>query len=216
MTFLGTGKPIKLVDGILSPGPLGPLFPSQGSLWGHSESRPVYAAWTPQPIINTFFTLLWWWFLPEENVPEFQIQVPLVTSDVYEGGGGSTNVSVGFCIGCWRMSQLWYGPSFLMEFGRSGVKLLDLAYKSPGGKPPTTSVILVLHTLILQRLRSGSDGQEAPKPLNCRTSSYELKDHPWNWRHPHIMFASQLSWWWGCQALPLKERAFICLSKTAI
>lgn len=80
-------------------------------------------------------------------------------------------MSVGFCISCWRTSELCYGPSFLTEYGKPEVKLLELAYKSLGGKPPTTSVILVLDPLIFQKLRSESDGQEAPKPLNCRISS---------------------------------------------
>lgn len=49
VTLLGTGNLIKSVDGVLLPGHVGPLFPSQDNLWGNRESRSFY----PQPILNT-------------------------------------------------------------------------------------------------------------------------------------------------------------------
>lgn len=100
MTLLGTGNLIKSVDGVLSLGHIGPLFPSQGSLWGHSESRSLYAAWTPQLIMMfASFSGMFWnsrsrspvlWDFPGH-------------SDVCKGGGGcsSRNVSMRLCIDCW-------------------------------------------------------------------------------------------------------------------
>lgn len=139
----------------------------------------------------------------------FVISLSLLMFPKVGGRCSNTTCRWGSIIDCWRMSQLCSGSSFLMDFGRPEATLLDLAFKSPGGKPPTTSVTLVPHPLILQRPRSGNDGQEALKPLNCRPSSQELKDHPQARKHPqhHVFFSSTLLLT-GLRGFPSQGKSF--------
>lgn len=105
---------------------LRPSVPLPGQSLGtqHSETRSFYAAWTPQSIINRFAlcycdaSFLRRMFQNSRSRSPLLWEFP-VTSSVSQRGGrsSSTNVSMRFCIDCWKTSQLCSGSSFLKEFG---------------------------------------------------------------------------------------------------